>query len=95
MTPQDIQYESLILVSIGKLYSEQATYLTGELKHQVKYEFNLSVKSMEKFINEIEKNLSDEGKKTLTGLVDCMHDGLTDMRKQMQEHRNQQNQLNP
>lgn len=81
MTQHERQRESLILVAIGKLYSEQSTYLINELKQQSKMEFNNSVKSVNTFVAGIEKRLNKEDNDLLQELTDAMHNGLTDLRK--------------
>lgn len=57
--------EKVILVALAKLFSEQSTYIIGELKQQTKMRFNIAVSSVDSFINQIESNLSEDDKKTL------------------------------
>lgn len=77
---------TLVLVALGKCYSEQSTYLTNELKQRPKQAFNLSVKAIDTFIGEIEGRLSEDEVKVLEGLTDEFHNVLTEIRKQIQEN---------
>ena len=85
MTWQEKTINTLVLVSIGKCYSEQSTYLTNELKQRPKQAFNLSVKAIETFIKEIEDKLTEQEKELLQKLTDDFHNLLTDIRKQIKE----------
>lgn len=72
---------TLVLVALGKCYSEQSTYLTNELKQRPKQAFNLSVRSIDNFISEIESKLSEDERNVLTELTDEFHNLLTEIRK--------------
>jgi hypothetical protein len=79
------QYNVLILIAIGKLFSDQSTFLINELRHEKKQKFNLAVKSIDMFIKEIETGLGDFNKETLQILTDSLNDGISDLRKQLIE----------
>jgi hypothetical protein len=83
MTTEEIQLETLILVAVGKLYSEQSTYLIKEYKQKTKFNFNVSVSGIDGFIKGIEANLTESEKAFLQELTDCMLNGLTDMKKEL------------
>lgn len=73
--------ELAILIAIGKLYSEQATTLTGHLKQKQKFVFNLSVTSIDTFVKEIEKLLPEQANKIIENIVDEFHIALYEVRK--------------
>ena len=85
MTWQEKVVHTLTLVAIGKCFNEQSTYLTGELKQRPKQTFNLAVKSIDTFIGEIEKSLTQDELKVLEGLTDEFHELLKQIRKQIHE----------
>ena len=85
MTEAEKVINTLVLVALGKCYSEQSTYLTNQLKQRPKQAFNLSVKSIDTFIKEIETKLSPEEVKLLENLTDEFHNLLKDVRKQIEE----------
>lgn len=84
---RETQYTVLILIAIGKLFSEQSTFLINELKQEKKQRFNLAVKSVDLFIKEIESGLCDHNAETLQILTDSLNDGISDLRKQLIEAR--------
>ena len=81
--------EKIILVAIGKLYNEQSTYLIGELKQQAKMNFNISVNAINTFVTEIEGKLDPHSKKTLELIVDAMHDGISNLKKDINSNTKQ------
>jgi hypothetical protein len=83
MTWHEKVVNTLVLVAIGKCFSEQSTYLTGELNQRPKQAFNLAVKSIDTFINEIEGKLTTDELKVLESLTDDFHELLNDIRKQI------------
>ena len=85
MTEAEKVINTLVLVALGKCYSEQSTYLTNQLKQRPKQAFNLSVNSIDTFIKEIETRLSPEEVKLLENLTDEFHNLLKDVRKQIKE----------
>ena len=82
---REAEINLLILIGVAKMFTEQATFLTGELKRDTKYRFNLAVTASESLVSQIEKDLSDYNKKTLEILTDSLHDGIKDLRKELQE----------
>lgn len=83
MAPKELQTEKLLLLGVAKLYSEQSTFLLGELKQQVKMRFNIANNSIDAFINEIEKGLNEYDRETLALLTEALNDGMTNLRKQL------------
>jgi hypothetical protein len=81
MTNHERQRECLILVALGKVFTEQSTYLIGELKQQTKMDFNNSVNAVNTFVKGIERMLTKEDNEFLEVLTDAMNDGLFDLRK--------------
>lgn len=80
-----VELNKIILVAVGKLYSEQSTYLLGELKHKPKQRFNQSLISIDAFVKEIESSLSPENFETLELITDAMHDGIANLKKDLCE----------
>ena len=78
-----IQLDSLILVAIGKLYSEQSTYMIGEYKQKNKMNFNHSVNAIDTFVKGCEINLTDPEKEFLQEITDCMLNGLIEMKNEL------------
>jgi hypothetical protein len=81
MTPEQRQKESLILIALGKAFSEQATKLTGELKHKPKQIFNQSVSSVDLLIRTIENNLTENEAEYLANVTDIYHNINLEIRK--------------
>lgn len=79
----DLGSEKVILVALAKLFSEQSTYIQGELKQQTKMRFSIAVNAVDSFINQIETNLSDFDKQTLEIITDALHEGMTGLRKDL------------
>lgn len=72
--------EKVILVALAKLFSEQSTYIQGELKQQIKMRFHIAVNGVDSFINEIESKLSEHDAETLRIITDALHEGMTGLR---------------
>ena len=95
MTTAERQLESLIIVSIAKVFSEQSTVLTGELGDtKQRHHFTQSVKYVDSFIKSIEKRLKPDEVEFLQGVTDAQLNALADMRKELHKHNNT-NQSNP
>lgn len=73
----------LLLIGTAKLYSEQSTFLIGELNREKKHWFNTSVNAIDNFMRLVEKDLSPHNKKTLEILVESMNDGMQNLRKEL------------
>ena len=81
MTDEQKARETALLIAIGKLYSEQATMLTGELKHRKKQIFNRSVEAIDLFVKEVEGMLKPEEQTLITDITDGFHEALNSLRK--------------
>jgi hypothetical protein len=81
MTPQQRQNESLILIALAKAFSEQATKLTGELRHKPKQAFNQAVSSVDLLIRTIENNLTENEAEYLANVTDIYHNINLEIRK--------------
>jgi hypothetical protein len=81
MTKEERVNESIILFGLGKAFSEQATVLTGELKHKPKQTFNAAVKAIDLFIKTIEDNMTEGEKKYAEGVCDIYHNINLEIRK--------------
>lgn len=81
MTAIEKARETAILIAIGKLYSEQATMLTGELRHKQKYLYNDSVHAIDRFINGVESLLQPDEIDLITNITDGFHEALNSVRK--------------
>jgi hypothetical protein len=75
------EIDVLLLIGIAKLFSEQSTFLIGELSHEKKQWFNNSVKAVDNFMRLIENDLNDHNKKTLLILTESLNEGIQDLRK--------------
>lgn len=78
-----IEDEKIILVALAKLFSEQSTYVIGELKQQQKFRFKVAVSAVDAFVNEIESKLSETSMKTLELITDALHGGMTGLRNDL------------
>lgn len=83
MTPKELQMEKLLLLGIAKLYSEQSTYLLGELKQQEKMRFHIANNAIDSFINEIDRNLDAFDFETLELLTEALNNGMANLRKEL------------
>ena len=88
MTPKKLQLEKLLLLGIAKLYSEQSTYLIGELKQQVKMRFSIANNGIDAFISEVEKGLNEYDFETLSLLTDTLNDGMATLRNELMKDAN-------
>jgi len=75
----------LLLLGTAKLFSEQSTFLIGELSHEKKQWFNNSVKAIDNFMRLIEKDLSDHNKQTLLILIESLNNGMHTLRNELLE----------
>jgi hypothetical protein len=73
MTAEEIATERLILAALMKAVSEQSTYLIGELRHEVKRDFNEMISRVDRFVNGIEKNLNEAQMEYLQSITDIYH----------------------
>ena len=80
MNQKDIARETAILIAIGKLYSEQSTMLTKELKQRQKQVFNQSVQAVDLFVNHVEKLLQPDEVKLIENIVDEFHNVFNQIR---------------
>lgn len=83
MSKLNIQTEKILLLAVAKMWSEQSTYLQGELKQQLKFRYSVAQNGIDSFINEIESKMSDELKEDLQAITDCLHEGMTGLRKDL------------
>lgn len=83
MSPEDLATERLILIALMKAFSEQSTYLTGELKYQLKQDLNNMVKRTDDFVNSIEKRLNEPQKEYLQSITDIYHNINLEIRKNL------------
>ncbi len=85
MTDQEIKTEQLLLLCEAKLFSEQSTYLLGELKNSKhQHHFNQAVKYIDKFIKVVESGIKDEfDKTTVELLITSMNNGIGNLRKEL------------
>ena len=81
MTDKEKLRELALLIAVGKLFSEQATFLTGELKYKPKMLFNSSVQTVDKFCQEVEKLLQPDEKELLQSVTDEFHNIFAELRK--------------
>lgn len=81
MTELEKARETAILIAIGKLYSEQATMLTKELKQRKKQLFNHSVQGIDLFVKEVESMLQPEEQELIQNITDGFHEALNELRK--------------
>lgn len=89
MRNEDFEINKLIIVAVGKLFSDQSTYMLNEMKHRAKFDFNVAIKSVDRFTKEIENKLSTEDNEKLQTLTDVLNDALAEMRKQIKPKSNQ------
>jgi hypothetical protein len=81
MTTEEKYKEIAILIAIGKLYSEQATYLTKELKQRQKQLFNNSVNAVDLFVKQIENQLQQNEIDLIQSITDEFHNAFNEIRK--------------
>jgi hypothetical protein len=87
MTPQELSTERIIFAALLKAASEQACYLTGTMQFQMKAEFNMLVKRMDEFVNDVTKKMQGQpgGVEYFEGITDCYHNFNIEMRRGMNE----------
>lgn len=83
MTGEDKAREVTILVAVGKLYPEQATMLTKELKQRPKQLFNLSVNAVDLFVNGVEGMLKENERELIINITDDFHAVFNELRKKV------------
>ena len=78
----DKQFENdkLILVAVGKLFSDQACYLLDKFNQRAKFDFKLAINSVDRFTNDIEAKLSNEDKELMQVITDTFNNALAEMR---------------
>lgn len=81
MSEEQKQKESLILVALGKAFSEQAIFLTGQFRQKQKQTFNESVKTIDLFVRNIESQLKDEQIEFLQSIGDIYHNINLEIRR--------------
>lgn len=80
---KELQANILISVGILKLFSENSTYLIGELSKEKKQWFNATVNSADNLLKEIEKDLAPEHQETLLVLTEALNDGIFNLKKDL------------
>lgn len=73
----------LLLVGIAKLFSEQSTYLIGELRQDKKQRFNTAVAAVDNFMAAVERDLSQPNLKTLELLTESLNNGMHNLRNDL------------
>lgn len=81
MTDIEKAKETAILIAVAKLYSEQATMLTGELKQRKRQLFNRSVETIDLFVKEVELMLKQDEILLISNITDGFHEALNELRK--------------
>ena len=78
------QANVLITVALLKVFSQDySTFLIGELHKEKKHWFNASVNASNNFIKEVEADLSEHNKGTLSILTESLTDGLINLKKDL------------
>lgn len=85
MTEQELSTERLIFAALLKAASEQACYLTGTLKFKMKQDFNVLVKQMDHFVNDVEARLKDQpaGLEYFEQITDYYHNFNIELRNNL------------
>jgi hypothetical protein len=73
--------EGLILIALAKVFSEQATILTGTHRHKAKQAFNQAITATDYFIKTIEEQMNEEQKEYLQSLGDIYHNINIEIRR--------------
>lgn len=81
MTEEELAKESLILVALGKAFTEQATYLTGRLRHKPKQVFNQAVTAVDLFVKTIDEKLPPAEVEYLASVTDIYHNINIEIKK--------------
>ena len=77
------QANVLINLAILKLFSDQSTFIIGELPREKKHWFNTTVRAADNFIKEVENGLSPHNVETLQILTDALNVGISDLKKDL------------
>lgn len=77
------QANVLINLAILKLFSDQSTFIIGELPREKKHWFNTTVRAADNFIKEVENGLSPHNAETLQILTDALNVGIADLKKDL------------
>ena len=80
------QANVLINLAVLKLFSDQSTYLLGELHKEKKQWFTTTVNSADNFIKLVENGLSEHNKETLQILTDELNNGITNLKNDLLKH---------
>lgn len=83
---KDHQANILVALAVLKCFSEQSTYLTGELRHESAHWLKTTVRAADNFISEIEKSLDDHNKETLEIAVVEFNNGLIGFKQGLLEN---------
>jgi hypothetical protein len=88
MTTQQRQLESLIVVSIAKVFSDHSTMLINELgATKQKHHFKQAVKYVDSFIKSIENRLKPDEVDFLQNITDAQTNALNDMRNELNKNK--------
>lgn len=87
MTEQELSTERLIFAALLKAATEQATYLTGTLKFDLKKDFNNLVIQMDRFVGDVMGRLEKhpDGVEYFEKITDIYHNFNIDLRKRLNE----------
>lgn len=77
------QANVLINLAILKLFSDQSTFIIGELPREKKHWFNTTVRASDNFIKEVENGLSSHNVETLQILTDALNIGIAELKKDL------------
>jgi len=82
------EHQANLLIALGtiKLFSEQSTFLIGELSKEKAHWFNISVKAADNFLKEVEKDLDDHNKETLEVMVVELNNGMIGFKNDLLKH---------
>ena len=80
------QANVIINLAVLKLFSDQSTYLLGELNKEKKQWFTTTVNAADYFIKLVENGLSEHNKETLQILTDELNNGITNLKNDLLKH---------
>ena len=80
------QANVIINLAVLKLFSDQSTYLLGELNKEEKQWFTTTVNAADNFIKLVENGLSEHNKETLQILTDELNNGITNLKNDLLKH---------
>ena len=80
------QANVIINLAVLKLFSDQSTYLLGELHKEKKQWFTTTVNAADNFIKLVENGLSEHNKETLQILTDELNNGITNLKNDLLKH---------